>query len=239
MRATLARNARRVRRATGTRGVLPVVRSCAAWVAGYVGGRFTPASEFSLGGVSYPCFHHRYHYTWLNERAVEIPVFRALLEGRDPETVLEVGNVLGHYGPRRHLVVDRYERAAGVRNEDVVDFDPGRRFDLIVSISTLEHVGLDEQPREPDKPLRALERLRSLLAPGGRLVFSIPVGYNRDLDRALRTGAVELDECQALRRVEGSWREVPCDTVWDATYDELLYQAEAILIATVSADAIP
>jgi SAM-dependent methyltransferase len=235
VRAALVRNARRVQRTTGTRGVLPVVSACASWAIGFTAGRFAPAGTFDLGGVDYRCFHHPYHHTWLNERAVEIPVFQALVEGRDPETMLEVGNVLGHYGPRRHLVVDRYEQAPDVLNEDVVDFDPGRRFELIVSISTLEHVGLDEEPREPDKPLRALERLRGLLAPGGQLVFSIPVGYNRDLDRALRSGAVELDECRALRRVGRGWHEVACDTVWDATYDELLYQAEAIVVATVRA----
>ena len=41
-------------------------------------------------------------------------------------------------------------------------------FDLIVAISTLEHVGWDESPRDPAKAPRAVEVLRSL--PG----FEIP-----------------------------------------------------------------
>jgi SAM-dependent methyltransferase len=236
---SLARNARRVRTATTTRGVLPVVGACASWAVGRVAGRFATPADFTFAGVTRSCFHHPYHYTWMNERAVEIPIFRALVAGRDPMTVLEVGNVLGHYGPRRHLVVDRYERAPGVSNEDVVDFDPGRRFGLIVAISTLEHVGLDEDPREPGKPLRALERLLSLLKPGGRLVFSIPAAYNPDLDLAIRDGEAGVVDCRALRRRGRTWSEIPCEQAWTAGYDRLLYRPEAVIVATMLAQKGP
>ena len=66
-------------------------------------------------------------------------------------------------------------------------FDPGAtRFDLIVSVSTLEHVGLDEQRREPGKAAAAVRRLTSMLAPGGLLWMTVPVGYNPDLEQAIR-----------------------------------------------------
>jgi hypothetical protein len=38
-------------------------------------------------------------------------------------------------------VLDKYEQAPGVINEDVVSFSPPQKYDLIVSVSTLEHVG--------------------------------------------------------------------------------------------------
>jgi cyclopropane fatty-acyl-phospholipid synthase-like methyltransferase len=34
-------------------------------------------------------------------------------------------------------------------NEGVVDFHPSKRYDIIVSISTFEHIGLDEKPKDP------------------------------------------------------------------------------------------
>jgi len=51
--------------------------------------------------------------------------------------------VLSHYFAVKHDIVDKYEIAPSVVNEDLVNFKPGKKYDLIVSISTLEHVGWD------------------------------------------------------------------------------------------------
>jgi SAM-dependent methyltransferase len=230
----LARNLARVRRVAARRGWTAVVASCARWVVRYLLGLvgLRGRGAFTWGGRSHRLFRHPYHYTWMNERAVEVPIFLALLEGCDPARVLEVGNVLAHYGPVRHAVVDRYERTDGVVNQDVLEFRPDSPPDLIVSISTLEHVGWDEEPRDPDKAACAIEHLRGLLAPGGRLVFSVPVGYNPRLDERLGAGEIDLSELRALRRERGGWREVEARTALAASYDELLYEAEAVLIAT-------
>lgn len=59
------------------------------------------------------------------------------------------------YVPVAHDVVDKYEGAPGVRNVDVLDNEDGD-LDYVASISTLEHVGWDEQERDADKALRAL-----------------------------------------------------------------------------------
>jgi hypothetical protein len=58
--------------------------------------------------------------------------------------ILEIGNVLSHYFPVNHDIVDKYEKADGVINQDVVHFYSPKKYDLIVSVSTLEHVGWDE-----------------------------------------------------------------------------------------------
>ena len=55
---------------------------------------------------------------------------------------------------------DMHEIIDGVINEDVVDFNPSKPYDLITSIFTLQSVGLDESPREPAKILRAMENLK-------------------------------------------------------------------------------
>jgi SAM-dependent methyltransferase len=151
--------------------------------------------------------------------------------------VLEVGNVLGHYGTeRRRDVIDKYERFPGVLNTDVLDFRPEHLYDLIVSVSTLEHVGWDEEPRDPERAAGAVERLRELLAPGGLLVVTVPVGYHPQLDLAIREGRARFDEVAALRHEgSGRWREVAPNDVWDLAYDRLLYEAGGLLVCTARA----
>jgi SAM-dependent methyltransferase len=222
-----------VRRTARDRGGPAVARDCAVWGAEWAIGRWRRPAPFHFDGREYLTLHHPYRFTWLNERAVEVPVFRRLVEEASG-SVLEVGNVLSHYMPCRHDVVDKYEAAEGVVSADVLEFEPESRYRLIISISTLEHVGFDERSRDPEKPLRAVERLRSLLEPGGRLVFSLPVGYNPDLDRRVREGALDLDQCGGLRRERRRWREVSCHEAWDAPYDELLYRASGVVISTVA-----
>ncbi|MBN1677269.1 MAG: hypothetical protein JW880_01895, partial [Candidatus Thermoplasmatota archaeon] len=151
----------KARKAMKEKGVLHVLRSGAEIVSYRLGlnSRFVyhkltrSFGEFSLQGTKYRYFIHRHNTTWKNERCVEIPIVRKILDEYQGKTVLEVGNVLSHYFAVGHDVVDKYEASPGVVNQDVVDFRPGREYDLIVSISTMEHVGWDEDPREKSKIL--------------------------------------------------------------------------------------
>lgn len=229
--------ARRVVQHARDRGLRPVLAESLAWAARWVAGRpragRAVTGTFEHEGTQHSYLHHPYNYTWLNERAVEVPLALAVLAGHDPARVLEVGNVLAHYRPVRHTVVDKYERAPGVLNVDVVDIDLAGPFDLVLSVSTLEHVGLDEEPTDPEKPARAIAHLASLLAPGGRLWCTFPVGYNPALDAGLRAGALGFDRLTALRRLgpDNRWRQVPIDEVWSTDYDWLVYTAHAVVIA--------
>ena len=87
--------------------------------------------------------------------------------------------------------------------------------------------------RDPGKPARAIAHLTSLLAPGGRLWCTGPVGYNRSLDRQLREDGLGFTRLTALRRLDRAnrWAEVPVDEVWDTGYDRLLYTAHAVVVA--------
>ena len=75
--------------------------------------------------------------------------------------------------------------------------------------------------------------LASLLAPGGRLFCTFPVGYNPALDEALRTDGLGFTRLTALRRTgrDNRWEQVPVDDVWGVAYDWLLYTAHAIVVA--------
>lgn len=218
-------------------GALPVLASCvdwgARWAIGAPRAHGTASKTFRYDGREVPYFWHRYHHTWLTERAVEVALAAEVVAGVPASQVVEVGNVLPHYLDVDHLVVDKYEQAPGVLNDDVVDIVLDRPADLIVSISTLEHVGLDEPVQDPDKPRRAVQHLASLLAPGGRLWVTIPLGYNLTLDRQLRDQELGFTAMTALRRVSAAneWEQVALEQVWDAGYDRLLYAAHGLVVA--------
>jgi SAM-dependent methyltransferase len=165
-------------------------------------------TRFAVDGREYDYLWHPHDATWRSERAVEIPIALAAVGAADPSRTLEVGNVLRKYMPvAEHTVIDKYERAPDVVNADALTFSGGP-YDLIVSVSTLEHVGYDEEPRDAGKAARAIANLRGLLSPGGELLATIPVGYNRDLDDALRNGTLEARVAYLGRAGALRWKEV-------------------------------
>lgn len=192
-------------------------------------------SCFTFRGKSYRYFRHRYNATWRNERAVEIPIARGFLAGIPAEKVLEIGNVLSHYGPVAHQVVDKYEKAEGITNADVCDFKSEKKYGLILSISTLEHVGWDEEPKDESKVLRAFENLRSLLEPEGRLLVTIPLGYNPSLDRMIGEGRIRFAETVYLKKNprRNNWKEVNAEEVRHPCYDRRAYVAHELLVGIV------
>lgn len=173
-----------------------------------------------------------YNRTWLNERQLELAVAFDFLDRLPPGAVgLEVGNVLAHYRRVTHHVVDKYERAPAVDNIDVVDLPGGRRYDYIVAISTLEHAGRDESPRDHGKSAHAVRHLRSLLRPGGTLLLTVPVGYNDALDAAVLSLPVCAKETYALDRT-WRWRRRPV-TERDFRYHYELRCAQAVWIGEI------
>jgi hypothetical protein len=192
--------------------------------------------RFELDGRTYPYFVHTYNTTWRNERAVEIPLARERLGQRPAARVLEIGNVLGHYGHRGHDVVDKYEQGPGVVNVDVLSFRAPVPYDLIVAISTLEHVGLDEEDQDPEKPLRAVEHLRTLLASGGELFVTMPLGANPAVDAALANGTFDFDRVAFLRRIsaDNRWVQADYEDVAGTRYGAPYQQGNAIAVCVAS-----
>lgn len=196
---------------------------------------FRTHGKFRFQGEEYPYFLHWYNRTWCNERIVEVPIVRKVLSRFDRPRVLEIGNVLSHYFGKEHRVVDKYEKSMGVENIDVVDLVSDEQFDVIVCISTLEHVGWDDPPRDSGKPIRALEHLKSFLAPGGCLIATIPLGYNPDIDRLLEEGTLKFDRIGYLKRVsiDNHWEEMTREQVKGAAYNTPFPAANALAIGIV------
>lgn len=131
-----------------------------------------------------PLHYEFRRWAWRTERCVEIALGKLAIAAHRADEILEVGNVLPMAGVTGHTVVDKYEAYDGVINEDIVDFAPGRRYGLVVSLSTLEHVGWDEEPRDPGKAADALDAMSALVADTGALLVTIPVGVHRRLEQA-------------------------------------------------------
>lgn len=236
----------RVREAYKERGIRFVVHSGIKVFVGmlisdtikcYYYKMFKPKS-FTFQGRIYDYFYHKYGRTWENERSVEVPIIWEIVKKHQEGSILEVGNVLSHYFPVQHDILDKYEKASRVINQDVVNFQPPKKYGLIVSISTLEHVGWDEKPKNPLKILHAIENLKTrCLAPGGRIVVTLPLGYNSHIDKLLRKGKMPFTRKYYLKRVSyTSYLEVYWKDVCQVKFGLPFPYANGLVIGIIESD---
>lgn len=189
-----------------------------------------PRRSFKFQGKTYPYFI--VSKNWNTERIIEIPVVYDFLRNVKEKRILEIGNVLSHYLPCKHVVVDKYEKSRGVINQDIIDFKPKQKFDLIVSISTLEHVGWDERLREPEKVLKAIKAIKqNCLAKNGIFVITWPLGYNLFLDKAFKEGRIKFSKAYYLKRTGiMSWKESAFDEIKNVKYGRPFPCGNAVVV---------
>jgi len=184
-------------------------------------------------GKTYRCFDTV--KTWHGERAVEIPMVMEMVRKYQGKNILEVGNVLSHHVRFEHDVLDKYEIGKGAINADVVDFKSEKKYDLIVSISTLEHVGWDEKPREDLKIPRAIENLKALISPSGTIIITLPLGYNSNLDKLLKDEIIRFSNRYLLLRISkgNEWKEASWEDLQGAKYNTPFPFANGLLIGII------
>jgi hypothetical protein len=195
---------------------------------------FLPERTFEFKGRTLRCFYHRYNMTWAGERAVEIPIARSYLEARPGAKVLEVGNVLPHYYPAEYDVVDKFEHGPRIINEDIVEYAPTARYELILSISTFEHIGFDDESSgsSGEKILAALANCRRLLSERGLLVITVPTGYNPDLDGLIGREGLGSSAQYFLRRAgRRQWQPCGKDEALACRYRDPYPYANGLLVA--------
>lgn len=194
-------------------------------------------STFTFKGHKYPYFYHRYNNSWLNERTVEVPLIKKILSQNKGQEVLEIGNVLSHYGKVNHDIVDKYEQGQGVLNIDVVKYRPKKTYDLIISISTLEHVGWDEPGKDTQKTRKAIAHLQSLLKPKGQLIFTLPLGYRPEINRLILKEYLPKQKVGFLKRIseKNQWRQASWNEIKAVQYDSPYSFANAVAIVSLSA----
>jgi SAM-dependent methyltransferase len=135
----------------------------------------------------------------IDERAIEIPW--ALARYRHEARVLDAGHAfaepawlsaLAARAPGEVVGVDLAQAEVPGYRGVVADlrrlpFDDGS-FDVAFCISTLEHIGRDNQQygvqsnRDPDGMIAALGELRRVLGHDGRLLLSVPCGRHQELE---------------------------------------------------------
>lgn len=189
---------------------------------------------FQLGGSKYSYVLHPHNYTWTNERAVELSIAQKALDRHAGQQVLEVGNVTRHYFATAHDVVDKYEQGDDLINEDIVEFETDKKYGLVMAISTLEHVGWDRDRTEAKKIPEAVESMKALLNPGGELMVTVPIGFNRYLDEFIDEGSLGFTKHRFLQRVSAAneWEEADWEQVKGSQYNTPFNNANAIMIAS-------
>jgi SAM-dependent methyltransferase len=196
-----------------------------------------------------------------DERLVEVPwVLSRLRRGR----VLEVGHAfaepayiaaLVEAGPGELVGVDLAE--AEVPGFETVVADaralpfPDTSFDQVLLVSTLEHIGADNEvyglEGAPDDTGRAaaLQELRRVLRPSGSLLVTVPLGEPGDYGwfrqedvrgwTRLFTGAgYFVEEQEAYELLEEGWRAAPAFDPEGVVYGARGPAASAVLCAELS-----
>ena len=199
------------------------------------------------------------HGAGIDERVVEFPwVFHRVSALAQPGSrVLDAGSVLNH-APLQHwwesaglppvsvvtLAPERHARVSATFRYEFADLRelPYRDgwFSVVVCISTLEHVGMDNArygssaalSSEPvDEATRALQELRRVTRDGGTLLLSVPVGTpsNRgwfrvidpdDLDATVQRSGWTFRSGRYFRSAPTGWVEMDRDGVRGAGYNE-------------------
>lgn len=194
--------------------------------------KYTKSLIFSFQNHSYKYFYHLYNNAWENERSVEIPIILEEIKKYEGKNILEVGNVLSHYFTLNHEVVDKYEKGMGVLNKDVVYFHPRKKYDLIVSISTIEHIGWNERQFAPNKVKLAIANLKKIVAPNGKIILTIPRGYNKYLDSLIDKDQKIFTGKNFLKKIseKNEWIESKWENICDLKYGYPFRGANGITI---------
>ncbi len=180
-------------------------------------------------------FYHGYNATWTNGRCIEVPIIMSYIQNGYNSHILEFGSVLPHYYPVRWDVLDKFEIRKKVINEDVIDFYPSNKYNLIVSISTLEHVGFDDDNKDPEKPLKAVLHLKEhCLENNGKMIFTVPIGYNPSIDFLLFKNNSVFNKKYYFRNYpKKGWIEISEEIARNTNYDYNSEVADTIGIVIV------
>lgn len=179
----------------------------------------------------------RYHYfinkynAVVGERVVEIPFAMDFLKKNSyKKNVLEVGNVLSHYFEFKHRIIDKYERETYVDNADIVDFNPDEKYNIIISISTIEHVGYDESIKEVGKSKRAIQKIIDLLDNNGIALITVPLAYNPEIDSIIRDNEIQFTKKYFLKRKSqlNLWVETNMEEAMNCKYGSKYPNANAV-----------
>lgn len=152
--------------------------------------------------------------------------------------ILEVGCVLKHYSfssKIKLIVVNKYEKFENVINEDIVEYKPKIKYDLIVSVSTIEHIGIEDGIIIPEKAKYAINQIiKNCLSKKGSFYFTIPIGYNKYLDKQIFNNEISFSEKHYFIKFDkNTWLEASKDQVLDSKYNKPFIGANALFLGVI------
>jgi SAM-dependent methyltransferase len=196
-----------------------------------------------------------------DERVIELPWVLARLR---PGRALEVGYAFAEPPYLAALLQAGFDELTGVDlatadvpgmatvQADVRELPfAGGAFDLVLCVSTLEHVGADNTgyglESETDGPSRlaALRELRRVLAPSGRLLITVPCGEPDDYGwfrqedvggwtRLFTQAGFFIEEQEVYELTDEGWRSSPGLETTGLRYGDRGPAASAVLCAELS-----
>jgi len=198
----------------------------------YVFYRHVVKKSFSYKNTSLRYAIRLRHSTWVSERSLELSLFKYILDSSPHHNMIEIGNVLHNYYNCSHVVIDKYDASHNVIISDIMDYNEFDIYDLAISISTLEHIGLDESDLDDNKAIYAIEHILRLLKNGGKFIFSIPFGYNIPLDNYVLNN--DRIDCSFFKRFGMlSWKQVDESELAGCGYEVGKWKVNAVIIGTI------
>lgn len=193
---------------------------------------------FILDKENYLYFYHPHNHTWANERAVEVAIIHKFINDSVESTkILEVGNVLSNYFKTTWDIIDKFDNSGKALNEDISTFHPLKaEYNLIISISTIEHIGYDDDIKSSLKTLETLLNLKeNFLYDNGIIVVTFPLGYNEYLDKLFFEEKLGFDRISCLKRVSkyNDWIQVKKEDMIGVKYNSPFPYGNGIVIGIV------
>lgn len=121
----------------------------------------------------------------IGERTIEIPISNKWLSYYSDTDIVEIGAVIPYYNSHiTHEVIDLYDAYDKSIRIDAADASYKNK--CVLSISTLEHIGMLDYGNTEFDDEKATLVLKKILTEADNYLISWPIGYNRTLDNTLR-----------------------------------------------------
>ena len=189
-------------------------------------------NTFKIKNLTFEYFIHTHNNTGANERIVELPL-GFYFNDKYPEktTLIEIGAVLPYYIPISHKVYDPYDSWSGSDRTNIFNVDFKNK--NILSISTIEHIGLaDFNNKELDNML-GFKLLQKVVNESKEYLITFPIGYNLTLDKAVQDNKEFKIFGIGRTGLQNCWAIEPCnDTFFKSKYNQPLPFANKICIVT-------
>ncbi len=206
-----------------------MIRKIINTIAPIIRRTISPEDSFTLNNKEYKYYVHS--SSWATERIVEVAVAKRYINENKNKKILELGNVLFQFIDITWDVVDKYEKGKDVINEDIIGYKPKEKYDLIVSVSTIEHIGFNEDVGAGEKPEdftdnnKSIDAINSLkencLNTNGTLIITVPLGYNKEMDKKILENNLGLSEVYFLKRISrlNIWKEISKEEIISPRYN--------------------